>query len=240
MKTQTYTQYIASILIIALSLNHNILNAQQLEEYFIINDTSLSSNCQLDAKSLFQKLILNFELQQYPNKGVVFKTSTCGESRVPNVASAELTVGENSFFGNPPNKRKQELYCFLVQAKTNVAALSEHSCSENQTNLIRTITYLSQFYTKSAQKTLLIFSDMAECSSVFNAQRYQDYPSRLLSDYNSIVELFEKDNALPDLTDVKVIIINPMDSDYLLYLSRFWTRLFKDLGSIEVTVRTAF
>ena len=240
MKTNKYIQYPLSILILTLFINISVANAQISEQFFIINDTSMSNDCKLNAKVLFPKLIAGFELQKYPNKGVSIRTSICGEGRVPEVGIADLPKAETSFFGGSPNKRKQEMYRFLAKAKKNIDELSEHDCNETQTNLYRTITYLSKFYKKSSQKTLLILSDMAEYSSVFSAERYQNSPSRLLSDYDKILKLFQKDSALPDLADVKVIIVNPMNSDWLLYLSRFWEKFFRTCGAESVEVRTVF
>ncbi|AXG72978.1 hypothetical protein DVK85_01505 [Flavobacterium arcticum] len=244
MKVKTFFNRKAILLAIGLLLASNAVNAQNLDETFLINDTSLSNNCQLDAKTLFVKLIRGFNLQQDTKKGVVLRTSTCGEGRIANVKTASLPKAQSSFLGGGSiSERKKALGWFLAKAKANIDALAAQPCDERETNLYRTIVYLSKLYSSTAsKKRLLLFSDMAESSSVFNTATpaYINNPKALLKEYDRIIASFKKDSPYPNLKGVDIVIINPMNNDFLLYQYRFWEKFFlTECGASSVQIRTA-
>lgn len=219
------------------------LSAQTLHETTIINDKSMGNPCQFDSKPLLVDLIKKSNLKNDQNVGVVLRTSTCGIGRIPNVKTTVLPAVKSSFFGSSGSvtDRRKKLGRFLTEAKVNLDSLSSGPCDQTQTNLYRTVSYISHLYDSTAtSKTLILITDLAENSSVFQSSIYINKPGALLKDYDRIVATFQKDAPLPDLSGVTVEIISPMDSDFSLYLGRFWTRLFISCGAKSVQVRTAF
>ena len=174
--------------------------------------------------------------------GAVLRTSTCGVGRIPDVRTATLPKVKTSFLGGSSiADRRRKLTKFLTKAKSNIDSLATGPCNQTQTNLYRTISYISTLYdSMETSKRLIVFSDLAESSTVFNAGNYINNPEALLKHYDRIVATFQKDAPLPDLSGVAVEMISPMDSDFSLYLGRFWTRFFTSCGAKSVEVRTAF
>ena len=224
----------------ALLLTTSLIYGQKLHEYTVIRDISKSTNtCNFDVEPLFIKVVSALDLKQ-ADKAVVFRTGFCGAGRIPEMKTARLNASQ-SIFGRSVSQRRQALSTFLVQVKTNLKSLGERKCDENETNIYRLLTHLSkEFDPKATSNTLVIFSDMAESSTIFEASNYRNNPSALMRNYKRIVEKFERDAPLPNLKGLDVIIINPLDSDYLLYLGRFWEKLLLSCGAASVKFKTDF
>lgn len=218
-------------------------NAQRTEKIFM-NDLSIGNICSRDSQELFVKTLKSFDLKQNPNQGIILKTCRFGVSRIPTIRKATLPEVVNSFWGGPSNsQRKKALRNFLIPAKSNIEAMVKGPCEETQTNLYRALVYVSQqFSNADCTKSLVLFSDLAPASSAFNAAKYINNPKGLLKDYDSIVKKLQEDEDLPDFTGVDIVMISPaMDSDFGLYLSRFWTRFLTSACCAKsVNVRTAY
>jgi hypothetical protein len=127
------------------------INAQNLAETAVVNDKSLNNPCELDTKKLLTRLIIDFDLKNDRNKGIELRCYVTGEGRVPEENIASLPKAKTSFFGGTPiSERKKELAKFLVKAKSDLAILATGPCDRTQTNLYRTIVYLSKKYGNNA------------------------------------------------------------------------------------------
>lgn len=211
----------------------------QLIEYAIIRDVSESTveGQTLKADELLKKIVPDLELST-TKKAVNFRTALCGRSTIPEVKLASLP-GQNSVFG-PSSVRTRHLRQFLAKAKTDIDYLVGHPCDQQQTNLYRAIGHVAgQFDENASSKTLIVFSDLAEVSSVFNAKKYAGNPSGLMSEYNEIIKEMEQDSVLPDLSGFTILLVTPGTTDLHLWLARFWNKLLSTKGAL-VQVKAVF
>ncbi|MEQ9230551.1 MAG: hypothetical protein RIF46_07695, partial [Cyclobacteriaceae bacterium] len=139
------------------------------------------------------------------------------------------------------SERANELRQFLTIGKANMDYLASIPCDQQQTNLFRTLTALVNEMSKAeGAKTLYVFSDLVEVSSVINLEsRYARNPSLVLEDYDRIIQAFEQDAPLPDLTGITVILITPGASDLHLWVSRFWTQFLTVQGAESVVTKSS-
>ena len=228
---------ISTGLLIGFTLFANQLLAQNA--YGIIRDVSEGSEeiQVFDPDGIFKKIIIELDLKE-GNKAVSLFTSTCGESRIPEIRQAELSAQESWL--STSFERTNRLRQFLIQGKANLEYLASIPRDQQQTNLYRTLVSVTGgMRAATGSKTLIIFSDLVEVSSVFNAEKYSRNPAAIMEDYNMIIQAFEKDSLLPDLTGFKVLLISPGKTDMHLWMSRFWSKLIMSRGG-QVETRASF
>jgi len=226
------------LILIGLLFTIRPVNAQ-IVEYAIMRDVSNSS---IDAQPLnsdiiFRKVVGELGLQD-AKKGVNLHILLCGASRLPEVRLATLPLQEGWLSSS--SERTKHLRQFLTKAKADIKFLAEHPADQPQTNLYRALVHLSkQFSKESTEKKIIVISDGAEVSSVINANQYYQQPSDLITDFDKIIEQFQKDSPLPDLTGVEVVLVTPGSTDFHLWLSRFWVKFVQMQGG-SATVRATF
>lgn len=215
------------------------VSAQSITESALIWDASESATNarSLDAEMTFRKVIVDLKLKEDTKKGINYRTAVCGEHEIPTVRSASLPQVTSMF--PSISERNRAVGKFLKKVKADIDFLSGVPCTQLQTNLHRTIVQVTkQFDPEAEEKKLIVVSDMVEVSSIFNMYRYKNNPSGLISDFDAISQVFDRDSSL-DLSGVDVVLVSPGDKDLYLWAARFWERLMKSKGAKTVTIRAA-
>ncbi|MEP1782121.1 hypothetical protein [Reichenbachiella sp.] len=222
-----------SLLIVLTSL---AVSAQSITESALIWDASEGSNTRtLDADKTLRHLITDLKLEEDTKMGVKYLTAICGENEIPAVRVASLPKVVSMF--PSISERNREIGKFLKKAKSDINYLASVPCDQQQTNLHRTIVQVTKQYAPEAEeKKLKIVSDLVEVSSIINMNRYKNNPSGLLTDFDTIVQAFENDAPLPDLSGVEVILSTRGNTNYLLFVSRFWERYLMSKNARVITV----
>ncbi|MBO6522552.1 MAG: hypothetical protein JJ971_01885 [Balneolaceae bacterium] len=212
--------------------------AQTIEKG-ILRDVSDSSHelAYLDADEVFLKVLTQLELKN-STKGVILRTAVFGKSRIPEIQVATLPE-QNRLFGSS-SERTKHMRQFLAKAKSDIDYMVSQPTDQRLTNLYRALVHMtSQFDPEAEVKTVIVFSDLIEASSIFNATTYASNPALLIENYDSIVKTFEQDMSLPDLSGFTIHLITPGTSDLHLWMSRFWSKFLASKGA-QVEVRASF
>ncbi|MDW3191260.1 MAG: hypothetical protein R8G66_02815 [Cytophagales bacterium] len=212
----------------------------QIENIIVPHDVSESLT---DVKSFqgvetLKDLLVELDVQ-HSNKGVNLYTTTIGENPIPEVRVAELSE-HDPWFGSS-SKRRAAIGAFVSKAKSDFLWLAAKDCDERQTNFYRTLAHSLSLVDLSLSTTVITFSDAVEVSSVVSMAQFVDNPSDIVNDsYEDIVQSLEADARLPDLSNVKIIIVAPgQNNDLILYSCRFWKK-FLGSKNADVVVQASF
>lgn len=203
----------------------------QITEYAIIRDVSESnlSPSSVTPELLLKQVILDAELAT-SGQGLNLRTALCGEHTIPEVMLTQLAEQRGLLASTAT--RNQSMRQFLIQAHADLAHLLEQPCDHRQTNLYRTLCAVVEQMEGTAQtKTLIIFSDLAEVSKMFNTRKYERNPKQLLTHYQEIRAAFDADKPLPDLDGFQIILITPGSTEFQLALARFWKKMLQSQGA---------
>lgn len=227
--------FLSAVFLLLITLS---ANAQTIEKA-ILRDISDSSHelASLDAEEVFLKVVSDLNLKD-SKKGVILRTAVFGEARIPQINVVHLPE-QNKWFGSS-SERTKHMRQFLAKAKSDIEYMASQPTDQGLTNLYRALVHMTnQFDPNSEIKTVIVFSDLMEASSIFYAKAYASNPALLMERYDSITEAFEQDMVLPDLTGFTIHLITPGTSDLHLWMSRYWSKLLISKGA-QVDVRAFF
>lgn len=234
------TGKICLILTVLTLLTAGEITAQtNIVEYAILRDVSQSrvETKVFDANDIFRKAVIELDFKD-SKKGVNFRTALVGSSRIPEVRLASLEE-QTSLFASQ-SERNKDIGQFLVKAKADMDYLATQASDQSQTNLYRVIVHVVTLLNdRATKKKIWIYSDLEEESSVFHTSKYSKDPSRIITDYDAIVEALEADAPMPDMAGIEFILVTPGKTDMHLWVSRFWEKLLKSKNA-SVQIRGSF